>query len=237
MNEVVVVPCFNEAQRIDLERFLALPRARVGLVFVDDGSTDETLSTLRAFVSGRPGLTVLALERNGGKGEAVRRGLLHAIEQGATKVGYLDADLATPPEEMLRVLGSLEGPVEIALGSRVALLGRNVERNVARHYLGRIFATAASQALSLRVYDTQCGAKAFSVTPDLKRALSQPFRSRWVFDVELLRRLLPPAPRPTQRIIEVPLLEWRDVKGSKLTPRAMARAAFDLLGLALRSPR
>lgn len=75
------------------------------------------------------------------------------------------------------------------------------------------------------------------MTGDLKRALAQPFGSRWVFDVELLGRLLPQGAQRTQRIVEVPLLEWRDVKGSKLTPRAMAGAAVDLIGLALRRQR
>ena len=116
------------------------------------------------------------------------------------------------------------------MAARVGLLGRTIERRAARHYLGRVFATFASLALRLRVYDTQCGAKLFRVTPGVVDALSRPFRSSWVFDVELIGRLLrtSAAPLPETAFEEVPLLEWHDVSGSKLGALEMARAAADL---------
>lgn len=238
----VVVPCFNEARRLDapaLEAFFQAPRVR--LVLVDDGSTDETRALLERLAARHAGrCQVLALWPNGGKAEAVRRGLHRALEATPRPevVGYCDADLATPVEEMLRVAAEVEGPVEVALASRVGLLGRRIERSLSRHYLGRVFATAASLALDLPVYDTQCGAKAFKVTPLLEEALARPFTARWAFDVELLDRLLrPPAPHAglsAGHIVEVPLMAWRDVKGSKLTAKAMARAGLDVAAVGLR---
>jgi dolichyl-phosphate beta-glucosyltransferase len=238
---IVVVPCFNEAARLDGDAVLALlDDGRTDVIFVDDGSTDATRSVLQALVRDRgPRARVVALDENGGKGEAVRRGLLAAVDDGAPVVAFLDADLSTPVHEMRRVLAALDDrdDVEVAMGARVALLGRAIERSPARHYLGRVFATAASTMLGVRVYDTQCGAKAFRVTAALRDALTTPFSSRWAFDVELLARLLRHV--ESTRIVEVPLSAWRDVKGSKLSPRAMMRAGVDLLriGTAVRRDR
>lgn len=235
----VVVPCYNEAARLDATRLLEL-LADPGwsLVLVNDGSTDSTAALLRGLADAHPGrVQQLDLDQNRGKAEAVRQGLLRALESGADRVAYLDADLATPPSELRRVVAALEAPgVFVALGARVALLGSHIERKPTRHYLGRIFASGASLALRLPVYDTQCGAKAFRTGPHLARALAAPFRSRWIFDVELISRLVGGAEGlklEPANFVEIPLLEWRDVRGSKLRPSGMLRAGIDLAALAL----
>ena len=90
-----------------------------------------------------------------------------------------------------------------------------------RHYLGRIFATAASTVLRLPVYDTQCGAKIFRIVPATANLFSEPFCTRWVFDVELIARYIRNVGSPgaaAGRICEFPLMEWRDIAGSKVRP-------------------
>lgn len=236
--KIIVVPCYNEEKRLEPERFLEFRGQGVAVLFVNDGSKDRTGEIIERFAATNDGVGALQLDRNRGKAEAVRRGLLEALTLRPQVVAYLDADLATPPAEMKRVLDALQEPFRVALGSRVRLMGRRIDRLPARHYLGRIFATAASWSLSLPVYDTQCGAKAFRVTPALEAALSEPFSSRWAFDVELIGRLLRPrggvsATEPAQ-FVEVPLQAWHDVKGSKLNPSAMAGAALDLMRIARR---
>jgi dolichyl-phosphate beta-glucosyltransferase len=239
----IVVPCYNEERRLFFDRFAPLlERDGLALVFVDDGSGDRTLELLRGFVATRPRVaTVISLSRNSGKAEAVRAGLLEALAAGADVVGYLDADLSTPPEELLRMLDVLErGGARVVLGSRVRLLGSRIDRHALRHYRGRIFATGASLALGLPVYDTQCGAKLFRAGPALSRALAAPFNARWAFDVELIGRLLAPAGGRELRVedfVEVPLRRWSDVGGSKLGAWAMMRSALDLAGVAYRLRR
>ncbi len=119
------------------------------------------------------------------------------------------------------------------MGSRVKLLGRNIDRRRSRHYLGRVFATAVSMVLGLEVYDTQCGAKLFRTTQLMGALFQQPFLSRWIFDVEILARLIKARrgtelPQPEQTIYELPLTEWKDIPGSKLAYGDFVRAAWEL---------
>jgi len=231
----LTVPCYNEASRLDVSEVARLLEdPRVDVLFVNDGSRDATGELLDRIASQHaPRARVLALAANGGKGEAVRRGMLEALQLGSPVVGYLDADFATPPRELSRLLDALDGSrAKVVLGARIARLGAVVERHAARHYLGRVFATAASTVLDLAVYDTQCGAKLFRDTPALRQALAEPFRSRWAFDVELIGRLTGAAsPLTKEDFLEVPLGEWHDKRGSKLAGPAMLKAGMDVLGL------
>ena len=235
-----IVPCFNEAARLDQAAFLALADQlpSTWLVFVDDGSRDQTLLRLRDIARQRAErITVLPLPANQGKAEAVRQGMLHALAGPAAIVGFVDADLATPPAELQRLAEMVQGgEYDLVLGSRVQLLGRSIERNPVRHYLGRMFATCASLSLGLPVYDTQCGAKVFRRSEALSAAVAKPFGSRWAFDVELLGRLVRPgggvAGVPIERIREEPLWAWSDMPGSKLGPAAALQAGLDLARVA-----
>jgi len=223
---------------LDVVRFREFAAATqdVGLLFVDDGSKDATASVLGELVRQVPDrIRAIRLAANQGKAGAVRAGVLVALTGGPTFVGYWDADLATPLSAVSRFVGALDGRPELVavIGARVKLLGTVIDRSAVRHYLGRVFATAASVVLRLAVYDTQCGAKLFRAGPLLRAAFGAPFRSRWAFDVELLARLNEAALRAGSRpagdtVIELALDEWRDVGGSKLAAHAMARAALDL---------
>lgn len=238
---VIVVPCYNEAARFDAGRFLAFAAAApwVRFVLVDDGSTDGTAAVLETLRQRAPAsFEVLRLPTNSGKAEAVRRGLLAACAAGPEAVGYWDADLATPLDaigDLAAVLDERPG-VALVMGSRVKLLGRQIERSAVRHYCGRVFATAVSIILRLGVYDTQCGAKLFRMSEDLPALFAAPFRSRWIFDVEVLARMA--AARRTrglgpleEAVCEYPLEVWCDVPGSKITAGAIARVAGDLVVL------
>lgn len=244
----IIVPCYNEAARLQGERFVAYAREHrdVQILFVDDGSTDATWSVLERLCGEFPeSLRALKLDCNGGKAEAVRRGLLRAMETpgGATNnnyVGFWDADLATPLEEIGAFCDVLDTrrEIDMVFGSRVNLLGRNVRRRLARHYIGRIFATAASGVLRLPIYDTQCGAKLFRANDELKKVCADPFLSRWIFDVEMIARYIQLRHgngRPMREsIYERPLTTWTDVKGSKLKAMDFFTVGFDLVRIKMR---
>lgn len=224
---VVVIPCFNEATRLDVSALDLLASAGVTPLVVDDGSTDATAAIVEA-----AGHRVLR-RPHAGKGEAVRAGLRTAAAEGHDIAGWLDADLATPPQEWLRLLEALrdDDDVVMILGSRVAHLGATIVRRPLRHYLGRVFATAASLTLDVPVYDTQCGAKVVRLTETVCATLATPFSTTWAFDVELLQRLLQ-AGVPATALREVPLRQWRDVDGGRLRPAGMVKGALELIDLA-----
>lgn len=238
---VVVVPCYNEAARLDTGAFREFDQGGqpVRFLFVNDGSTDATQDVLDELRRINPAcFDVLELPANVGKAEAVRRGVLHAVAARPDYVGFWDADLATPLETITTFTTALDcrPDLEMVIGARVCLLGRSVKRQALRHMLGRAFATAASLVLGLSVYDTQCGAKLFRTTDEMVELFRQPFVSRWIFDVELLARLVS-ARRQTSHgpidagILEYPLPEWHDVSGSKLRARDFVRAVFELMAI------
>jgi glycosyltransferase involved in cell wall biosynthesis len=234
----IIIPCYNEGRRLDNSRFIAFacPVHEISFLFVDDGSTDNTLALLKSLKNLEPTkFPILTLSKNSGKAEAVRQGVLTALKGCPDYVGFWDADLATPLEALPTFLDLAESrpDVEMVMGARVKLLGRRIERQASRHYLGRVFATAVSLVLGLGVYDTQCGAKVFRVSPSLEGLFAEPFASRWIFDVEIIARLIQARHRnklsdAASVIYELPLTDWRDVSGSKLKAADFVRAAWEL---------
>ena len=236
---IIVIPCYNEEKRLDVARCLQFLNAseRVQLLLVNDGSRDDTLGVLERLRHAAPDrIQVLDLHRNGGKAEAVRQGFLEAFKASPDYVGFWDADLATPLEAIpaFEALLNERPQLEMVFGARIRLLGRSIERKAARHYLGRVFATAASMALGLAIYDTQCGAKLFRATPLIQSLFETRFLTNWVFDVEILARFiqarrsadLPPV---ETAIYEYPLLQWHDVAGSKIGALDFPKGAIELL--------
>ena len=239
----LVIPCYNEDRRLPIPEVKALLDGHpdVHLFLVNDGSTDRTDGLLRHLASTYPRVEVLTLGRNHGKAEAVRRGLNHLSKKDFAWIGYADADFATPAGELVRLCAmTASTPAHALLGSRVRLLGTDIERRAWRHYVGRVFATMASLALDLPVYDTQCGAKLFRNSAEVRGCVESAFQSRWAFDVELIGRLNLKLPHHAhQTFFEVPLRTWRDVGGSKLGLSAMIKAGLDVIkiGLSLRRRR
>jgi glycosyltransferase involved in cell wall biosynthesis len=236
---VLVVPCFNEERRLRPEAFKAFAASRpeVRLLFVDDGSTDGTLAILEGLRAEAPGPVDLArLPANQGKAAAVREGILAGLRLEPRLIGFWDADLSTPLSAVddFLALADKRPDVDIMLGSRVMLMGRDIRREAWRHYIGRAFATAVSLSLGLPVYDTQCGAKVFRANDAIAAVFAAPFHSPWIFDVELLARYLalpaaPGGPARRDRIYELAVPVWHHVPGSKLRAADFLRAAFELL--------
>ncbi len=233
----IIIPCYNEETRLPPDAFLAYARQHgsIHFIFVNDCSTDATGMIIDTLCSRLPRQCMaLHLPHNLGKAGAVRAGFQQAFGKQYDAIGFWDADLATPLNEIGPFCALLrDSPdCQMVLGSRVRLLSRRIERQAVRHYLGRIFATLASFTLGLTVYDTQCGAKLFTNTATLRKVFAKPFMVNWIFDVEILARFIllteEQGERPLEEIAcEYPLRQWHDIPGSKLKARDFWRAIYE----------
>lgn len=239
-NYLIIVPCYNEEDRIPLnefEKFIKTkPSFEIDFLFVNDGSKDQTANLLADFCKKYRSAELLDLPENVGKAEAIRAGVKHSILKSYQYIGYFDADLASPLHEIIRLKELAETKDEpfMLLGSRIKILGiTTIQRKLSRHYIGRIFATVVSNMLNIPIYDTQCGAKL--IRANIAQELFQEaFLSKWLFDVELLFRLKKMGKNLSGKIIEMPLNSWEDKDGSKIKMTYFLQAPIDLLRIYFR---
>ncbi len=104
----IVVPCYNEAKNIPLilQRFNdVIARGDIEIVFVDNGSFDNTKDVLRELVPQYPFARAVKVERNQGYGFGILSGLRHT--QGEY-IGWTHADMQTDPYDVIRALEIIE---------------------------------------------------------------------------------------------------------------------------------
>ncbi len=209
----VVIPAWNEARRIgrsmaEIGKYLAGKPFASEVIVVDDGSTDGTGDAALDGMEGRVPTRILPLDRNRGKGFAVRAGIL--VTAGEF-ILFSDADLSTPIDEFDKFEPWLEWGDDVVIGSR-ALKESDVRirQMLLRQTLGKFFNVLVRLLVMKGIRDTQCGFKAFkrAAAFDLFSALETP---GFGFDVELLLR----ARQKGYRIREVPVV-WRNSRPSRV---------------------
>ncbi len=226
----IIIPCYDEAARLDQEAFLhfSMGNPHIFFCFVNDGSKDNTMDILRELaLKNEQQFQVLDLKTNSGKGEAVRQGMLkNAVSSSFQFMGYFDADLATPLEEIPKLLSYFANnpSLEIAFGSRKKTKQNSIRRNIFRHNFGRIYAGFVTSVLRLPIYDTQCGAKILT-TKTAANVFQKPFLDRWLFDLEVFCRIKKEKGSLfRQSIREVVVETWTETGDSRIT-------FFDILKL------
>lgn len=236
MRVLIIIPCYNEEQRITLTAFDDFAKAhdQVHFLFVNDGSSDRTAQLIGDFSADKAWCSLLDLKQNGGKAEAIRQGVLSIEDREAYDyIGYFDADLATPLNEIpyfINEIDKRDQTLLFVMGARIARMGAAINRKASRHYIGRVFATLVSMMLKIPVYDTQCGAKMIHKTVVFE-LFEQPLLTKWLFDVELIARLekkLGINAMPSV-LLEIPLQAWSEIEGSKLKPTDFLKAPFELI--------
>ena len=213
----LVVPCFNESNRIDLMyeglyEFSQVWKGDYEFVIIDDGSKDGTYRKLKThsryfeFLANNK-INVIR-QRNRGKGGALRLGVLCSEKDF---VLTLDADMATRPTELISWLQSRGQFVydEILIASR-ELASSKVSDSIVRHIIGKIFNFVIKQSVGLNISDTQCGFKLYK--SEVGILLYKELETfGWAHDVEILAR----AKNYEFEIIEMPI-KWTSVAGSKI---------------------
>jgi glycosyltransferase involved in cell wall biosynthesis len=226
----LVVPAFNEEHRIapSMQRigaYLASLPYRCEVIGVDDGSAEAGRVALAAALAALPeGISQRSVrhETNRGKGAAVRTGALAAR---GDYVAFIDADLATPPEDLSALVAALDAGADVAVGVRNQPDGTDMRnrRGLARRLAGRGYARAMQRLLGLEVSDSQCPLKAFR-RDSAQRLFPLQRIDTWAFDAELLFL----ARKLGLRVQQVPVT-WHAVEGSRL--RLNLRTAAELLNL------
>ena len=216
MKTACLIPCYNESQRLDVDlyRQMVSTHTHIDFYLLNDGSTDDTIGVLNRVSDTFSNVFVKDFTPNQGKAGVIRAGMLELADSDYAYIGFLDADFATPFEEFKRLLEIVETEdYDIIFGSRVKLKGWQIERNPIRHWFSRIVLTIIDTLFKLEIYDTQCGCKIFKTTV-IKRCFTEPFVTKWLFDIEVFIRYLRNS--PTIHIKEIPLRRWKEIKGSKL---------------------
>jgi dolichyl-phosphate beta-glucosyltransferase len=233
----LVVPAFNEAARLreGLSRLSdavaegAIDLETTEIVFVDDGSADDTASLARQLLAHAPHVRILRLARHAGKGASVRVGVAEA--KGA-RVAFTDADMAILPTQLPALYGALDR-ADVAIGCR-ELPGSSVDSSsLLRSLGGRGFNRMVNLVTKADLTDTQCGFKAFR-TPAARLLFHYSVIDGFAFDVEVLYG----ARRLGLGIAEVPV-RWLRIEGSRIHPlRDPVRMLSDVakVRLGLRRP-
>jgi dolichyl-phosphate beta-glucosyltransferase len=219
----VVVPCYNEEQRLPhsielIERYLDDRKTPYELILVDDGSVDGTRQVMDAAAERHAGVRIEALPHNRGKGRALAAGV--EVAKG-DEILVTDADLSTPIEELDKLQAALQNGAGIAIGSRAMRASRvEVSQPLYRVLMGKGFNLIVQAVLLPGIWDTQCGFKLFRGEVG-HSVFAHLITDGFGYDPEVLYR----ARKQGVKIVEVPVV-WRNSTPTKVSP---IRSSLDML--------
>ncbi|MFC4094303.1 response regulator [Euzebyella saccharophila] len=236
----VVIPCYNEEERLSGEEFKKFAHQNLGyhLCFVNDGSTDNTLGVLQELQKENPSnISVYNCEKNGGKAEAVRQGVLHMVkDEQLDYIGYLDADLSTDFRDFDDLVKTLENSnFKIVSGSRISRMGANITKESARKIISMTINMIIQKILGMPFKDTQCGAKIMD-REIVTQMFQKKFVTKWLFDVEIFMRMRRYYGKDEAKrlICEQPLKRWIHADGSKLSMKDSVKIVGQLAQIAIK---
>ncbi len=235
----VVIPCYNEEERLLSKEFIDFIDSNLGyhLCFVNDGSKDNTLEVLEKLREGREDyVSIYNCKVNGGKGEAVRQGMLNLVkDQQLDFIGFLDADLSTDFkdfDDLVKTISTSE--FKIVSGSRMSRMGANITKESARKIISKTINIIIRKILGMSFNDTQCGAKIMrrDIVTDI---FKEKFITRWIFDVEIFKRMRIKYGKEEaiSMICEQPLKKWIHADGSKLSMKDSIKIVGQLAQIAV----
>lgn len=236
-NYVLLIPVYNESQRISKEFYKALALLQFQeIIFVDDGSSDNSRDAIDAILGNRKDITWLVNSKNMGKAESVRRAMIESLSKSQAVMITTDADGAVDAEDIARIINIHKSKKNfnsiILSGARVKLAGSEIARTPMRHWIGRLVATMVNILTSVDIYDPQSPLKVYDIDHQLlSNALKEKFKTKWFFEMELILRLEKGTNHAINRvkIIEHPISKFTEVPLSNLKKRHIFLVVKEIL--------
>ncbi len=214
----IIIPAYNEEKRIgrtleEYGRFFSDKKRNkeiknFEILVVINGTQDKTEEIVKEFSKKYSEIKYLNFKRDG-KGFAIIEGFKDALKRESQLIGFVDADMATPPNafyDLIKNIGNCQGVIANRLDKRSKIGSRSFLREV----LSRGFNLIVRILFLFNYRDTQCGAKLFK--RELIREIAPKLgSSEWSFDVDLLFY----ARREKARIKSIPTM-WIDKRGSSI---------------------
>ncbi|OUR94591.1 glycosyl transferase family 2 [Flavobacteriales bacterium 34_180_T64] len=237
MKTGIIIPCYNEEKRLNVNTFVEFIQThnQYHLCFVNDGSKDNTLSVLEEIKKqAKTKISIVDVKKNAGKAAAVRSGARYLFNrQDVDYIGFIDADLSTNFNDFKKLVETLHNNDQFYLvyGSRGKGDGR-IERNLIRKVCSAFVKMIVFLILGLPIEDTQCGAKVFR-RQIIPVAFDKKFLTRWLFDVEIFIRMKKyfGSKQIMNRMYEQPLELWVHVEDSKLGLKDSLKIPFMLINI------
>ena len=216
----VIVPCYNEEKILPdsikkIEQFFFKYRKKYDyeLIFVDDGSSDKTKDILSEYALHKSGFKAILCDKNRGKGYAVRKGLLSALNKVCV---VLDADLSVKPDNILSIVPKKYPHLTIGLRYQVE------KQPIYRRFVGWVFALIVRVLFQWKPKDTQCPWKVLQNID--KRFIKNLNIDGFAYDVELLYNAI------KQKIpVSYMDVEYHNNPDSRVTILKTIRMGLDLL--------
>lgn len=209
----LIIPAYNEEKRlkrslVDIRRYLDLKKYDHEIIIVDDGSKDGTVRIASECLDGSEKHRILCLDRNRGKGHAVKKGMLEANGRYAV---FMDADLSTPISELDKLISAFDQGGDVVIGTRKNK-GADVQKRQPffREMLGKGFTLLSNMFVVRGISDFTCGFKGFRLEA-VKDIFNRQVIDNWSFDAEILFL----ASKLGYEIKEVPVT-WYDAEGTKV---------------------
>lgn len=209
----VVIPAYNEEERItptlkSIVSYFSGKRILHEIIVSDDGSSDNTLKIVRDLKTSYPQISIFSLNKNSGKGKAVREGMLRGK---GDYILFMDADSSTSIEEFEKFIPLIAKNKDVLMGTRKSPGAQIIEHQpFVREFFGKGFTWCSNIMTGANISDFTCGFKCFSrkaVNDIFKKALIED----WSFDAEILFL----AKRMGYEITEVPV-KWKNDKATKV---------------------
>jgi glycosyltransferase involved in cell wall biosynthesis len=222
-----VLPVYNDREALSvaiprsIECLEAIASGRFELIVAEDGSGDGSAELVREHEKSDPRVRLMHSDERLGRGKALNRAF---TEARGSIVCYYDVDLATDMQHLAELIEAIRDGADIATGSRL-LPTSDIVRTGEREVASRAYNQLVRTILRSRLYDHQCGFKAFN-RARLLSLLPSISSDHWFWDTEVLVR----AQRNGYRICEFPV-RWRQGEGTTVKPKDVTQMGSAILHL------